>query len=331
MISEIGGDKSTEAVYPAKTVNKKLAIPHIAEEISQWETLTAVSSNNNNELKYKIGNQTEEEMSNSINIKNMESFVTGNEENNIWGTVSGKSPNPFKDPELTGYELFIDKTGDGAGVELQGEGSKELYLPHIPIETDIFWTGITLVNQSENEAEVTFTFYNDEGELIKTETKNIAAQTKLKGTIADLFPNLPGGITWCKITSTEKLNGAELFGTENGGICGFSINNEKLINGYLPMVHSDSINWTGISLTNPGNTTAEIKISLYNKTGELKDSFTLDLEGFHKVKGILKDIFPETTIEETDLIKIESTIGILAVEITGNRVNTKLKALTLVQ
>ncbi|NOY24226.1 MAG: hypothetical protein GXO70_12060, partial [Acidobacteria bacterium] len=160
---------------------------------------------------------------------------------------------PFSNTDsLSGFEMFVKDGSDGAATELVDRGSTTLYIPHVPEETDIFWTGFALLNTGSSPAAATATFYDDNGNVVGTESLSIPANTKIKGLMADLFPSEAGTARWGIIESDQAITGIEIYGTYNAGICGMALPTVANTWGILPDVLTGENNWTGIAITNVG-------------------------------------------------------------------------------
>lgn len=253
-----------------------------------------------------------------------------NEKNQFWGLFGNRYLDPFSDTKkLTGFEMFIKTNSDGAAVELSSKGHKNLFIPHIPIETDLFWTGFAFLNPSPVPVIASATMYNDNGEIIGIYPFDIPAKSKLKGTVDQLFPNAQGLATWGIIeTNGNNLTGLEIYGTFNDGICGFSLNDEAFSNGILPLVNVSETTWTGLSITNPSPLDTEVTIQLMSKDGIVLDTETRIIPAKCKISGILKkDFFANSEIDTSQYMKFSSTFGIIAIEVSGDLTRSWMKAI----
>jgi len=318
------------ATYLLQNLSSHLIITHIAEEINDWETTAFVSNDKSFLTKINVNSeQTSIGSENTYNI-NLENFLTnGITEQKTWGIFSAYPPNPFQDSKsLNGFEMFVKNNNDGAAVELSPNPSKQLFIPHIPIETDIFWTGFSIVNDNNVQTQLSISLYSSSGTLVGLSEKTIGAGEKLKGTVDQLFPNLAGTAEWGIINSTQPISGAEIYGTYNAGICGFLLPTNSRTNSYLPDLEYSTENWTGIAISNPSATNAEIIVKLLNKEGIVKGHSEVNIAGFNKYSVVVSQLFSELAIETGDFINITSDIGVVAIEASGDLNRSWMTALT---
>ena len=122
--------------------------------------------------------------------------------------------------EISGYALFGDNTGDDrrlAGLVAVEGGSKEAYFLDIPANDH--WNGIAAVNLSETAtATLTYEAYADDGALLTTVTdRTIGPRKKEVLLVETIFGGeLPEGLGWIKLISSEPLAAFQLFGDESG-------------------------------------------------------------------------------------------------------------------
>ncbi|NOY23257.1 MAG: hypothetical protein GXO70_07090 [Acidobacteria bacterium] len=224
--------------------------------------------------------------------------------------------------------MFIRKDSDGAACELIGKPSCTLRIPHIPEETDIFWTGFAIVNVEEEVALTTWTFYSDNGTVVGTETLTIPSESKLKGLMTGLFPDEAASARWATISSNRKLAGIEIYGTHDGGICGLVLPGDATTTGILPDVRAQEGEWTGIAITNPMMANAHVSIRLVNAAGVVKANRTETLAPLHRFKTVVADYFEEAVIEDGDTIRFLSDQPVIALEVCGDLNRTFMTALT---
>ncbi len=319
----------TASIIPA--YSGSLYIPHIAEETDYWDTETFVYDLNPGGLKLKLnGNESSTTVSNFCNLINMEDYIGDNiTESKMWGTVETSSNNPFVSSprSIIGFEMFVHNGTDGAGVELESEGHTTLFIPHIPEETSIFWTGFAIVNTENSDANLKVDFYSSGGEKIGTETLVIPAKSKLKGLMSDLFPSENGLAEWGIIHSDRKLIGVEIYGTNDAGICGYSLPSLAQPQGILPFVITGENNWSGIAITNPGNQSVNVSIQLISKSGEIKASKTETIQPMSRFKAVLSDYFSDVSIEDGDYIKYTSSGAVVGIIVNGDKNRTFMSAL----
>jgi len=307
-----------------------LLVPHIAEEVTYWNTYAYLSNWNPINLKIMVAGQTQAWNAASSEIINLERLLPTNvAETDAWGRLTASSMNPFDSAKtLCGFEMFIKTGSDGAATELVGRSNTVLYIPHIPEETDIFWTGFALLNPGDNPATVMATFYDDNGTVVGTETFSIPANSKIKGLVADLFPSEAGTAKWGKFQSDQSINGIEIYGTYNAGICGFTLPIVANSWGILPDVLTGEGNWTGIAITNVTGTEASVTIQLVGADGTVKEEKTEPIAAMHRFKAVVADYFTTATVAPGDTVRYFSDEPIIAVEAIGDLDRSFMTALT---
>jgi len=306
-----------------------LLVPHIAEEVNYWNTYAYLSDINPSNLEIMVAGQETESTALEAQLINLENYLpTDVTVPNAWGSVAPPT-SPFgRSYILTGFEMFIKNGSDGAATELVSESSTTLYIPHIPEETDIFWTGFALLNPGDNPATVTATFYDDDGTVVGTETLSIPANSKIKGLMADLFPSEAGTAKWGKFQSDQPINGIEIYGTYNAGICGFTLPIVANSWGILPDVLTGEGNWTGIAITNVTGTEASVTIQLVGADGTVKEEKTESIAAMHRFKAVVADYFTTATVAPGDTVRYFSDEPIIAVEASGDLDRSFMTALT---
>lgn len=312
----------------------KLFVPHIAEETDYWDTsvfLSNISPSSDNGIRVKVDSNEASTSSNSyISMLDMESFLPENlGEGKGWGSVETFSSNPFvsSPKSLNGFEVFVHNNTDGAAVELVSGGGTTLFIPHIPEETDIFWTGFAILNPESSDASATFYFYTDNGDLVGQKTLTVPAGAKIKGTVKDLFPDVFGKANWGVVKSDKNLVGIEIYGTNDSGICGYNLPFLALTDAVLPFVITGEGNWSGIALTNPGNETAHVAIQLISKDGQIKTEKTVTIEAGHRFKSVVSEFFSGTQIERGDYIRYISSDPVVGIIVNGDNARTFMTAL----
>ncbi len=311
-----------------------LYIPHIAEETDYWNTYAFVSNANPRLIKVEAAGESESHESVPAETIDLENFISNNGTKMLymqdaWGKLIAYAGEPFSYTKtLTGFEMFIKEGNDGAATELSGKGGTTLFIPHIPEETDIFWTGFAFLNTGNRTAHLTFRFYDNEGNPVGTETMEIEPQTKVKGLMKDLFPSESGNARWGIITSDEDINGIEIYGTYHAGICGLALPTIANTYGILPDVRNGEGEWTGIAITNVSNVDANVTIRLIDREGNIKAEKTQTIQSKHRFKAVVSEYFDGVTLEDGDTIRYSSNTAVVSMEASGDLDRTYMTALT---
>lgn len=309
-----------------------LSIPHIAEETDYWDTLMFLEDLQPGLVNIHVaGNDNRNELENQGNFIDIETFLPqSGDENSGVGFIKTITNNPFQSERnsLSGFEMFVHNGTDGAAVELPGTGHKTLFLPHIPEETSIFWTGFTISNtDSTGQANVTIQVYAGDGQLKGEKTLTIPASGKIKETVENLFPDLYGQVAWGVIQSDRNIVGIEIYGTVDSGICGFSLPSTATTEGYLPEILDGDSVWTGIGITNPGNNKASVNIQLVDKDGNVKAEKAQFVAAGNRFMAVVSQLFEDTVISEGDYIRYSSDCPVIGLVVTGDLDRTFMTAL----
>ncbi|NOY23301.1 MAG: hypothetical protein GXO70_07310 [Acidobacteria bacterium] len=299
----VSTEKAKMTAYLSPFYCGSLVIPHIAEESDYWDTSMFLEDLQPGAINIRIsGNDNKSSLNKHGNLIDLEPCMPQSAgENAGVGLVETISNNPFQSQSnsLSGFEMFVHNGTDGAAVELSGTGHRTLFLPHIPEETGIFWTGFTLANTDDTtEANVNVQVYSADGELKGEKTLTIAASGKIKDTIENIFPDLYGQIAWGVIQSDRDIVGIEIYGTVDSAICGFNLPSIATTEGYLPEILNGSGEWTGIGITNPGNNEASVNIQLVDKDGSVKAEKTQQIASKNRFAAVVGQLFDGTTIAD---------------------------------
>ena len=206
-----------------------------------------------------------------------------------------------------------------------------LYFPHIDV-SDMWWTGFAVVNPSNNEAPITIKFYDNSGSEVTSINQTIPAKGKLVKTIRNLFDNnVPEGVSWYKIETETKLDGFELFGTndwkEMVGVKIFTSPTKTLI---YPEVKSNENLWTGIAIINVSTEEAHITFKAYNSEGNeisTSQSYTIPPNG--KMVDLIENLFDNFSSDTAYMIA-ESDQNIIGFELYGYKSQVGVAGLSAV-
>ncbi|BBB33105.1 hypothetical protein TTHT_1617 [Thermotomaculum hydrothermale] len=236
------------------------------------------------------------------------------------------------------YVFAVDRAGNksvpasiSVVVPDSGEEDHTLYFPHIDV-SDFWWTGFAVVNTEDSDANVTFRFYDNNGNEVASLDKTIPAKGKIVSTIRNLFnDNVPEGASWYKIETDKKLDGFELFGTtdwhELVGVKIFSKPANKII---YPEIKVDDTYWTGIALINISSEQANVIFKAYDSSGnELTSSNTINIPSYGKDVALVEDLF-DSFPAETAYVVAESNQNLIGFELFGYKSHVGLAGLSAI-
>ena len=322
--TDISSENLGAAAYQGLTTEWVLNIPHIAEETNYWDTIASIGNKNAKNLIVTVNNNGSSIEAKYCNLINLNKLAENTPESFCWGTVYDINQSQV----LNGFELFVQNNNDGAAISLSSKATNKFYIPHIPEEKDIFWTGFTFSNTENKEGKIVFYLYNDSKELIGTKTIDIAPLSKVKGLFEQLFDNeeLQNAV-WGYAVSSVKITGIEIYGVSGGAICGYPLPSKEKEIGILPIAQSDENYWTGIIALNPNTENAFVTFKLYDGKGNEINEKQIKIEPFMRYKSLIGDLFPENRINENYFIQYFSSKPLICIEVEGDKTRTFMKAL----
>ena len=329
-LASVSSDQAAMTAMIDTTFTHTLTVPHIAESTDHWDTYAFISNHRPDILEGEFGGETYALETSLSKYYDMENYLPASPETGIsWGTISAYAGNPFTTTEtITGFELFMKTGSDGAGVELMREPSTSLYIPHVPDNTNIFWTGFALVNPMEDPADITIRWYTDNGQALGTSELVLPGKSKLKGLMTDMFAEYAGTAQWGILQASTRLFGLELYGTHDAGICGLALPATANSYGVLTDVKTGENEWTGIVLTNVNLDTVDVTITLVGADGTVKAERSETIDPYNRFKAVVADYFIDATLEAGDYVRYIATGPIVALEAGGDMDRTVMTALT---
>jgi hypothetical protein len=119
---------------------------------------------------------------------------------------------------LNGMLIYETTQKRFVAIPLNPSGASTLYMPHIAC-SEIWWTGIGLMNAGNKTADISFSLYAADGRLAGNAVRKLKPNQRLASTVRELFDaeSLSSG-RYMKITSSEgqPIVGIYLIGTYDG-------------------------------------------------------------------------------------------------------------------
>ncbi len=216
--------KGKAIVTLKKETGTEMILPHIASDGYWWTEIAFMNigeeDSNINCFAYDIqGNLigTAEYV-----LKPKQNFVR--EAANIFSDVSAKDIVSMRivsqnNQELYGLLLYgTDKNLQMAGLQIHPSYSSQFYLPHVPcIET--WWTGIGIMNTGDTEADISFTLFKENGNILGIKTAHLNPNQRWAGFVTDLFEKdtaISGKYMEIKSANGEPISGVYVIGTSDG-------------------------------------------------------------------------------------------------------------------
>ncbi len=300
----------------------KAYVPHIAENVEFWDTKVFLSSTDTTGAVIEGSGQGQLTVSERAFLVDVESLLE-DPINTFDAWAVAVSPQAV----ISGFELFVKEGNDGAATELIDRPSQNLFIPHVPTNTTIFWTGFAFLNTGIEPASLQCEFYSDSGERLGTTWLDIPAGAKIKGLMTDLFPDVAGTAGWGLILADQPIIGIELYGTYQAGICGFTLPDISGTDLILPSLLSGEGLWTGVAVANPMNVTASVTFQLVASDGTVKEEKETVMDPYSRFAFVVADFFEGTDVLETDYVRVLSDQPLTAVEAGGDLDRTFMNGL----
>lgn len=310
--------------------NDFLYVPHIAADTANFFTMSSVINLNNEfrGLDLATGNLPDYPIASTPpggqNLFEYQEIMGGTISGPGWGTLQYA---PMDSQDVVGAEVFGLTPATGArqtvGVGLNQAAGPELFVPHIAADTQNFWTGVVVINLDDQAATVSFEPYNAVGELIGGGFQESFAPGEKRSFLV-LGDHLDFGpdAAWVRVTSSGPLTGYLLFGNPPSAgadqFAGFESVRQLSTRMLFPHTENTLVGgFTGISIINPGDTTANLTLRLVAADGTVKsvnDSLTLAPKT--KLVGLVGNLF-ESSVALGDIVLVESSENLAGFQLYG--------------
>ena len=214
------------ALVPLTMMEKapKLVAPHIASNGYWWTGIAVMNTGDNDStvtfLAYDgEGNQID---ASEYLMKAKQNFV--HEASSIFpGTPAGQIASmkvlSHNGQPLAGFMLYGSTHGlQLAGLPILPAFASPVYLSHVPCSGS-WWTGIGLMNVSDVPADISFSLFNEDGNLLDLKIRHLNPNQRLASTIKGLFgADISESARYLKIESDggQSVSGIYLIGTNDG-------------------------------------------------------------------------------------------------------------------
>jgi len=312
------------------SVAKTLYFPHIASD-SSWETeICLINASNIHNLNGFLTTYNDSGL--QLNTTSIMLAPDAREEIIVGNELASPSQIGYiifesDSAAVIGYtKFYINSTYRVAVPATAQVNDSEIVIPHIASDAK-WWTGISLLNTTDTNKELTIEFSNG-----TTKSRTIASKEHQVFTIKQLFDNLSQpSINSAIIKNGEGLVGLELFGS-NGGF------NENSLSGvllkvdttgsiYYPHIANDATWWTGIVAYNPSPSSCNLAITPYQQDGTMLNPQALQIAGKQKYTGSANSLnLPEASA----WLKIEASQPITGFELFGALSGNQLAGYTAV-
>ncbi len=221
-----------------------------------------------------------------------------------------------------GYTKFYDYPGlkyRAAIPATTNINQKDISVSYIALENG-WWTGLALVNTTDEERELTFTFNNRE-----SQTLSLPAKAHKAINLADFLEGLSTqNLKSAIISDAEGVIGLEMF--SNGmHLSGTLFKDDTSTTLYYPHIASNDDWWTGIAAFNPGPAAGKLVVKPYAADGtSLSPAEPAAPIEIAAKSNFIKAVSQLQLPENTAWLKIEATVPINGFELFATTDNKML-------
>lgn len=276
--------QTTRAAYRASVSQQQVFLPHIATDLVNFETVVNVANPEQNETNVTLTGYPANQNA-TINRAAGPFGFSSQPITDHLGT--DLAPGSWGELNATGtgfaameYFTRLPNRSQTAALGLDQQSGNTLNFLHVATDTNQFWTGMVYINLGTTAADVTETYFNAAGEVLKATPRNLTPQQKI--TLLFDFENqeeVPAGTAWVQVTGDQPLIGYALFGAP-------SIANHDYFTGLqgnygggrawlYPYFKSSNDRFTGLVAVNLGDEPADLTFTAYDAAGTVLESRTL--------------------------------------------------------
>lgn len=311
-------EKEFYSVTASKTLSSDLFVPHIAERVEQWFTRATVVNGKNGALSSKMTAPASPPVNLDLDagfkqdsFEFVDRFGGSLPEGGVWASFTEDNG----EPAMAGTEVFgtFDGTRIAAGLELVDNSRNNpnftfvrnnIYFTHVARDTSQFWTGLALVNVSENPQNVNIKAYGPEGNLVNTKQVSLAGNEKLVQVAESFLDGIgsPANVDWIEIEADSEIVGFELFGTHDGKrLAGFEATTGLKTEICFPYYDDTGNSVHGVSVVNPTDAANTLTITLYDDNGAVLGTVSNTLDARQKRIFTINELFPPSAMAITDV------------------------------
>jgi len=306
----------------SSAIKSPLFIPHIAEQTQYWETTATWASSDACRF-HLIAPRTDTTLPSqprfSTTRMDLAPFLApvADQEYYPWRSLQAPSNT------ASGSFSFRNKAGtQGAALPLNFVRDTYLILPHIPSDSATWWTGLVVLNPGFHPANLEITWHHTGSTPVVTR-KTIEPGQRISDLIEGYSEGHPA--QWAELRCDQSILGFELFGTRNEqSLCGLPLTN-RLAKKHLFSRAGTDLNWSGISILNPGPSSIRVTLNQYSENGQLLRTDPLEILPQARIRFIPESDYPA---ESSPWLELLSDSGFLAFQLTGKKDQSGLAALT---
>jgi len=304
VFAEIMNTGVRSAFWSADKLSSDLYMPHVAKNTAAFSTVFASVNGTNSGFQTAMRPKP----AGSTKVLSEHTVAYGKAKKDVlelWSDVSAinwvlMESNSAGNCAME-YFNYITKNAM-ASLGLEDNKGKTLRFLHVATDTANFWTGMVYINVGSAAAAVTETYYDANGNVLKTfQPEALEANGKVTLLFdANTQDRVPAGTAWVKITSDQDMVGYELFGSANGtadatfaGIQG-NYTQGNVID--YPYYTAGTDAWSGFVAVNVGTETADLTFNLMNAAGAVVGTYVESgIAPNRKFVAVGASMFPSAT------------------------------------
>ncbi|PIE03217.1 MAG: hypothetical protein CSA81_03540 [Acidobacteria bacterium] len=330
------------AMHGAEKLTSELYVPHIAQRTEQWYTLAKVingsAETSNSSV---VTGAVEKELKTSKRFSKDEFSML----DKFDGVLPEREWGVFKENNsqirLAGAEIFgkVDGNRQTAGLLLDDNGQdnpnftfirNDIYFTHIARSIEQFWTGLAIVNPTDQQLSFRLIAYGDGGSVVGRKDYNMGPNEKLVDTATNMLADIgsPANIDWIKIEADQGIVGYELFGThDNKRLAGLEGLNGLKKEICFPHLDTTGLSWHGVSVVNISENNASLTFQMISDSGDVLHETTRNLKSNEKLVSLVTELFKLDQIPaNAGWVRCSSNQLIAGFELFGDRKGRHMSA-----
>ncbi|QTD48472.1 serine hydrolase domain-containing protein [Sulfidibacter corallicola] len=180
---------------------------------------------------------------------------------------------------------------------------RRIILPHFTFADGAWETRLSLVNPDPQAATVTIQAYGESGTHLGSTTLSLANLEGSDQAITELFPQAPESKGWLDLTTAnENLSGLMRFThVSGGGTSSLPLMTQTGTDWLLPLLQNDEAQQSGFAVTNTGETTVTLTLTLAAHDKSFRESITRTVPPHGKLVAMAADLFGDNVPEKANL------------------------------
>lgn len=259
-------------------------------------------------------------------------IFSGSIPENGWGAISAADPTTsFGAVEIFGRNSAESR--QSVAVELDAKMSNTLWFPHIAADTNLFWTGLIIINPNSNSVSVNYSVFDSDGIQLPGRASEAYQPGQKRTFLIDAsIKSFGEGATWLEASSTDgPLIGYVLYGSlpeVADRFSGFQSSKSTFKNLCFPHIEEATVpgSYTGLAVVNAEDATNNIQFRLIGPDGQTKAQEFVLLMPKQKYVNLAQNLFSEylqdSSFLKDDKIIVLGTKQLAGFEVFGNGTKT---------